>query len=202
MTIISKNLGGMAPLSTSMLCEVTFTTTTSLSWNEWFHFTTSTSKLVSGSVLRVFESMVHWLFNCFILYDAAHTYAKKFSWEVHVEATRSRELTFHVKYVNAIMFAKISGGTIARFCLFLVATLQTVILRLMETHWKTLVLSTRNLSRWITLNFMNNNYDIKFWRIFIELIIKLVFDSRCTTVCWRPPWILKPRLKQFSCFPI
>jgi len=39
-----------------LLCEVTFTTTTSLSWNGWFHFTTSASKLVSGSVLGVLEA--------------------------------------------------------------------------------------------------------------------------------------------------
>jgi len=31
-----------------------------------------------------------------------------------VEVTHSREITSHVKYVNAIMFAKISGGAIAR----------------------------------------------------------------------------------------
>jgi len=44
-----------------LLCEVTFTITKSLSWNGWFYFTTSASNLVSGSVLRVFGSMVQWL---------------------------------------------------------------------------------------------------------------------------------------------
>ena len=44
----------------------------------------------------------------------------------------------------------------------------TVILRLMETRWKTLALSPWNLIRWIKPKFMNN-LDIKFWRIFIEL---------------------------------
>ena len=78
---------------------------------DWFHFTTSDSQLVSGFVLGFFRTMVHWLVNSFILYDAAHTYAKKLSWEeAHVEVTQSREITSHVKYVNAIMFAKISGG--------------------------------------------------------------------------------------------
>jgi len=48
-----------------LLCEVTFTATTSLSWNGWFHFTASASKLVSGSVLGVFGSMVHSLVNSF-----------------------------------------------------------------------------------------------------------------------------------------
>jgi len=38
---------------------------------DWFHFKTSASKLVSGSVLGVFGNMVHWLFNSFIQYDAA-----------------------------------------------------------------------------------------------------------------------------------
>jgi len=60
--------------------------------------------------------MVHWLVNSFILYDAAHTYAKKLSWEeVHLEVSRSREITFHVKYVNAIVFAKVSKRVIVRF---------------------------------------------------------------------------------------
>jgi len=38
---------------------------------DWFHFTTSASQLVSDSVLGVFGSMVHWLVNSFIQYDAA-----------------------------------------------------------------------------------------------------------------------------------
>ena len=39
------------------------------------------------------------------------TYAKNVSWEeVYIEVTQSREITFRVKYVNAIMFAKMSGG--------------------------------------------------------------------------------------------
>jgi len=44
-----------------LLCEVTFTTTTSLSWNGWFHFTTCASKLVSGSVLGVFGGMASYI---------------------------------------------------------------------------------------------------------------------------------------------
>jgi len=62
---------------------VTFTTTTSLSWNGWFHFTNSASKLVSGSVMGVFGSMVHWLVDCFIMVHWLVNF-KKWYWEVHV----------------------------------------------------------------------------------------------------------------------
>jgi len=59
--------------------------------------------------------MAGW-FNCFILYDAAQTYAKKLFWEeLHKEVAQSREVTFQVKYMNAIVFANIVGGAIARF---------------------------------------------------------------------------------------
>ena len=64
---------------------------------------------VSSSVLGVFESMTDWLFNCFILYDAEPTHAKKLSWvEVHVEVMQSREIT---------------GGGDCPVCPFLVAAL-------------------------------------------------------------------------------
>ena len=53
----------------------------------------------------------------------------------------------------------------------------TVILRFMETRWMALASSTRNLIRWIILNFMNNE-DVKFWRIFTKAII-----NRQLTLC-------------------
>jgi len=69
--------------------------------------------------LHNYEFSEAWYIDClivFILYDAAHTYGKKLYWkEIHVEVTQSREITFHVKYVNTIVFAKISGGAVARF---------------------------------------------------------------------------------------
>ena len=47
---------------------------------------------------------------------------------------------------------------------------QLIILTYMEARQKTLALPTRNLNRWIKLNFMNS-YDINCWRIIIELIL-------------------------------
>ena len=47
-----------------LLCEVTFTMTKSISWNGLFHFTSSTSKLVSGSCVVSFRkhgTLIGWL---------------------------------------------------------------------------------------------------------------------------------------------
>jgi len=77
----------------------------------WFHFTTSAWKLVSSSVLGIFGSIVHWLVNSFILYDAAHTYAKRLSWEEpYVEVAQFREKSFDVKNEYHHVCKSFGGG--------------------------------------------------------------------------------------------
>ena len=62
--------------------DATFTITMSLSRNGWFHFITNASKLVSGSELGVFGSMVslRWLFNCFCPIWRSANACKNLSW--------------------------------------------------------------------------------------------------------------------------
>ena len=96
-----------------LLCEVTFTTTMSLSCNGWFHLTTiATQSLSPVSGWEFSEARyVDWLIVLCTLYDAGQAYAKKLYWEeIHVAVTQSRKISFCVKYVNTIMFAKFRWG--------------------------------------------------------------------------------------------
>jgi len=76
--------------------------------------------------LGCFRKQVHWLVNCFIMEHWMVNF-KKWCWEVREEVMQSREITLHVEYVNAITFAKISGGCNCPVCPFLVAALVSCI---------------------------------------------------------------------------
>ena len=97
-----------------LLCEVTLTTITPLSWNGWF-----TSQLAPQSMSPVLcwefseAGYIDWLIA--LSWNIDWLILKKWCWDVYIEITQSLERTFRVEYVNAIMFAKISGEAIARF---------------------------------------------------------------------------------------
>jgi len=106
-----------------LLCEVIFTTTTSLSWNGWFHFTTSASKLVSGCVLGVFGSIVDWLVNSFIVYGAAHTQAKIVLIRTSRRGNAVSRNNFSCEARECYHACKNFGGGNCPVCPFLVAAL-------------------------------------------------------------------------------
>ena len=91
---------------------------------DWFHFTISASQLVSGSVLGVFGSMVHRYIDWLIVLSnmTQHVCVKVVLRRSSRRGNAVSRKTFHVKYVNGIMFAKISGGN-CPVCPFLVAAL-------------------------------------------------------------------------------
>ena len=132
--MLSENHAVVAAAYGFLLCDVTITI--SLSRNGWFHYTPSTWKLVSGSELGVFGSMVglHWLFNCFCpIWRSTNACKKLSTWEVLVEVKQSREITscaLRESHHVCINF----GGDNCPVCPFLVAALSSTECRVKQNY--------------------------------------------------------------------